>query len=281
FAAQQPVGPGGDASFDGVQVQLTPTTLFWLTSSNTGYDPSTDKLSAEWYFREGDSAWVGMPEVSGVVDPTSEPGAPGFSGRNLVSQSIPPRCLGTADYRVELYVNGHLAGSAESTANFGTLVPFTDRSVNLEVCHPADWKLSNSSLTGFRDGLQNADKSQGVWLFRYNMTTLPSDVQQLPAAEVADRLLTTSAAASGLFPGTVTAGQAQHQPFQGLDGSTERVFSYPGGGVVEGLAGIDQNDKAVFVAFVYGPKSEFTSADAQNGGLVSVVQSISEYHPGG
>src|SRR5262249_55168626 len=151
----------------GVQVQLSPTTLFWLTSSNTGYDPSTDKLSAEWYFREGDSGWVGMPEVSGVIDPASEPGSPGFSGRNLVSQSIPPRCLGSADYRVELYVNGHLAGSAEAPAKFGSLVPFTDRSVNLEVCHPSDWKLSDSSLTGFRDGLQSADKSQGLWLFRY------------------------------------------------------------------------------------------------------------------
>src|SRR5262249_54263803 len=81
FAAQQPTIDTNDATFDGVQVQLSPTTLYWLTSSNTGYDPSKDKLSAEWYFRQGDSGWVGMPEVSGVIDPASEPGSPGFSGR--------------------------------------------------------------------------------------------------------------------------------------------------------------------------------------------------------
>jgi hypothetical protein len=282
FAAQQPVGPSGDATFAGVQVQLTPTTLFWVTSSNSGYDPSTDKLSAEWYFRENGSAWVGMPEVSGVVDPTTEPGVPGYSGRNLVSQSIPPRCLGTAEYRVELYVDGHLAGTAESPAQFGTLVPFTDRSVNLEVCHPTDWTLSDSSLPGFRDGLQSADKSQGVWLFRYNLTTLPASVQGEAPAQIAQQLLTTSAQGAGLFPSAPAAqGPVQHQPFQGLDGSTEQVFSYSGGGAVEGLAGVDTKDKAVFVAFVYGPQSQFQSSGASQGGLVSVVQSISEYRPGG
>jgi tetratricopeptide (TPR) repeat protein len=283
FAAQQAVGPGGDATFTGLQVQLTPTQLFWQAGANTGYDPSRDRLSAEWYFRENGSAWVGMPEVSGIVDPSREPGAPGFSGRNLVSQSIPPRCVGTADYRVELYVNGHLAGQAEAPATFGSLTPFIDRSVNLEVCRPSDWKLADSSLPGFRDGLSNADHSQGVWLFRYNLTTLPPSLRKLsdPTA-VADQLLTTTAGQSGLFPSGATAqGEAQHQPFQGLDGSTERVFAYPGGGAVEGLAGIDQQDQAVFVALVFGPQSSFQSPDAQQGGLVSVVQSISEYRPGG
>ncbi|HEY7282387.1 MAG TPA: hypothetical protein VID47_12425 [Actinomycetota bacterium] len=282
FAAQQPVAPSGDATFSGLKVQLSPTTLFWLTGSNSGYDPATDALSAEWYFRQNGSAWVGMPEVSGVVDPSAEPGVPGYSGRNLVSQSIPARCLGTAEYRVELYVNGHLAGTAESPAEFGSLVPFTDRSVNLEVCHPPDWTLSDSSLPGFRDGVQSADRSQGVWLFRYNLTTLPASVQGESPAQIAEQLLTTSAQGAGLFPSTPTAqGPAQHQPFQGLDGSTEQVFAYSGGGAVEGLAGIDAKDRAVFVAFVYGPRSRFQSANAAQGALVSVVQSISEYRPGG
>src|SRR6266542_4820356 len=66
-AAAQPAGPSGDASFTGVQAQLTPTTLFWLTGGNTGYDPNSQTLSAEWYFRQSGSAWVAMPEVSGVV----------------------------------------------------------------------------------------------------------------------------------------------------------------------------------------------------------------------
>jgi hypothetical protein len=85
-----------------------------------------------------------------------------------------------------------------------------------------------------------------------------------------------------LFPATPTAqGAVQHQPFQGLDGSTEQVFTYSGGGAVEGIAGIDTKDQAVFVAFVYGPQSQFQSATSAQGGLVSVVQSISEYRPGG
>jgi hypothetical protein len=35
------------------------------------------------------------------------------------------------------------------------------------------------------------------------------------------------------------------------------------------------------VAFVFGPQDAFNSPDAAKGGLVSVVQSISEYRPGG
>jgi hypothetical protein len=128
----------------------------------------------------------------------------------------------------------------------------------------------------------SADKSQGVYLFRYNLTTLPADEQAKSAAQIADDLLIQAAKDSAaLFPSTLTAqGDAQHQPFQGLDGSTERVFAYSGG-AVQGLAGIDQQDQAVFVALVFGPQDAFNAPDAAKGGLVSVVQSISEYRPGG
>src|SRR6266542_666851 len=282
FAAGQPAGPSGDASFTGVQAQLTPTTLFWLTGGNTGYDPNSQTLSAEWYFRQSGSAWVAMPEVSGVVDPRVETTAPQYSGRNLVSSSIPARCLKTEQYRVELYVNGHLAGQAETQAQFGALVPFTDRSVNLEVCHPADWTLADSTLPGFRDALHNADGTQGVVLFRYNLTTLPANLQQLDPSVLTDRLLSATVRSNpDLFPAQASpAGDATHQSFQGLEGSTERLFAYDGG-VAEGQAGIDAKDQAVFVTFVYGPQEAFNAPGAAQGGLVSVLQSISEYRPGG
>ncbi len=282
FAAGQPTGPSGDASFTGVQVQLTPTTLFWLTGGNTGYDPSTQTLSAEWYFRESGAAWVAMPEVSGVVDPRVETTAPQYAGRNLVSSSIPARCLGSEQYRVELYVNGHLAGQAETPAQFGDLRPFIDRSVNLEVCHPADWVLADSTLPGFRDGLHNPDGTQGVYLFRYNLTTLPANVRQLDPADLTDRLLMATVRSNpDLFPAKAAAqGEAAHQSFQGLQGSTERLFGYQGG-FAQGQAGFDPNDQALFVTFVYGPQEAFNAPDAAQGGLVSVLQSISEYRPGG
>ncbi len=282
FAAGQPTGPSGDASFTGVQVQLTPTTLFWLTGGNTGYDPSTQTLSAEWYFRESGAAWVAMPEVSGVVDPRVETTAPQYAGRNLVSSSIPARCLGSEQYRVELYVNGHLAGQAETPARFGDLRPFIDRSVNLEVCHPADWVLADSTLPGFRDGLHNPDGTQGVYLFRYNLTTLPANVRQLDPADLTDRLLMATVRSNpDLFPAKAAAqGEAAHQSFQGLQGSTERLFGYQGG-FAQGQAGFDPNDQALFVTFVYGPQEAFNAPDAAQGGLVSVLQSISEYRPGG
>jgi hypothetical protein len=279
FAAGHAVAPGGSASFTGLQVQLTPTSLFWIARSSSGVDTSTQKVSAEWYFRENGSAWVGMPEVSGAVDPSAFASSPEFAGRNLASSSIPARCLGSDDFRVELYVDGHLAGQAEGTAQFGSLQPFIDRSVNLEVCHPADWDLADSTLPGFRDGLRSPDGSQGVLLFRYNLTTLPSSLQKLEPNDLVDRLLTSTVQSSAaLLPATPTQqGEAQHQPFQGLQGSTERVFAY-GGGVVEGQAGINPQDKAVFVTLVFGPQEAFA---APAGPLLAVAQSIGEYRPGG
>ncbi|MFL5797709.1 MAG: hypothetical protein ACJ77A_07210 [Actinomycetota bacterium] len=282
FAAKAPSDPGGDASFSGVRVQLSPGTLAWFTGGSTGFDPSSQPLSAEWYYRPPGAGWVGMPEVSGVIDASSEPSSPGAVGRNLVSSSIPARCLDPGDYRVELYVGGHLAGQGEAPARFGAMRAFIDRSVNLEVCHPQDWRLADSSLPGFRDGLRNADGSQGVYLFRYNLSSLPAEVQRLPEADLTDRLLTeTVQQSTGLLPAPVTSrGTAQHNPFQGLAGSTENVYGYSGG-FIQGVGGIDPNDKALFVALVFGPRDAFQPSGTSQGVLASVLQSIAEYRFGG
>jgi hypothetical protein len=281
FAAGAPADPGGDASFSGVRVQLSPGTLSWFTDAATGFDAASQTLSAEWYFRPPGAGWVAMPEVSGLVDPRVDTLSPQFAGRNLVSSSIPARCLEDGDYKVELYVGGHLAGQAEGPARFGTLQAFIDRSINLEVCHPQDWELADSSLPGFRDGLTSADRSQGVYLFRYNLTSLPASLQKLAEGDLTDRLITeTLQSNTTLFPSAATTrGQAHHDPFQGLRGPTENVYGY-NGGFIQALAGIDPNDKALFVALVFGPQDAFQSGTTP-GILTSVLQSIAEYRFGG
>jgi hypothetical protein len=179
-------------------------------------------------------------------------------------------------------VGGPLAGEAEGPAQFGTMKAFIDRSINLEVCHPEDWQLADSSLPGFRDGLRSADGSQGVYLFRYNLSGLPADVQKLPEPDLTDELLTeTVQKSTGLLPAAATSrGTAQHNPFQGLQGPTENVYGYSGG-FIQGLAGIDPNDKALFVALVFGPRDAFQPTGNSQGILASVLQSIAEYRFGG
>lgn len=271
--------PRGNASFAQVQAQVLPTVLQWFTAGPKGYDNKKNVLSVQWYTRTGDHAWIGIPEVSGRIDPRLEPNAPRFSSRNLTSGSIPPRCTETGDYRVELYVDGRLAGDNSATVAYGSLQAFIDRALNLEVCHPKDWRLSKYVLPGFRQGLVSPDGSKGVFLMRYDLAMIPKNLRDRPTAQVTDALLQSTVRTSPfLLPGKRTGVSApQHQSLMGLVGSTQRSFSYEGG-LAYGQCGIDRRDGAAFVALVFGPQTSF----AQPGGdLVPVVASLSEYRYGG
>jgi tetratricopeptide (TPR) repeat protein len=278
-AAGTPTQPSGDARFGTVQAQALPTSTAWAAQSAAGYDPAKDVLSVQWYTRQRGGPWIGIAEPSGPVDPRVEPTVPRYSTRNVTSSSVPARCLGAGDYRVELYVNGHLAGQAETKAAFADLVPTIDRTLNLEVCHPADWKVSNHSLPGFRAGLVSPDGARGVYLVRYDLSLLPARLRGLPTDQITAGLLqSTLATAPYLLPGKVTKRSAlQHQASLGLPGSTQQSFAY-GSGLAFGQASIDPRDKAAFVTLVFGPRSSFVPP---SGDLLPVVGSLSEYRFGG
>ena len=271
--------PEGEANFGQVQAQVLPTVMQWFTSGAQGFDAKRNVLSAQWYSRTGDHTWIGLPEVSGRIDPRVEPGVPRFSSRNVTSASIPPRCNGTAEYRVELYVDGHLAGDASTEVDYGSLQAFIDRALNLEVCHPKEWRLSKFGLPGSRQGFVSPDGAKGVFLVRYDLALVPANLRDKPREQVTDALLQSTIQTSPfLLPGKVAGTSApQHQALMGLQGSTQRSFSY-GSGLAYGNCGIDPKDGAAFVALVFGPPQSF----AQPGGdLVPVVASLSEYRYGG
>ena len=124
------------------------------------------------------------------------------------------------------------------------------------------------------------DGTDGVYLFRYNVTGLPESLKDLEPGDLTDRLMTATIGRSGtLFPAPVTAeGAAAHAGFQGLQGPTERTFGYTGG-YVQGQAGMDPRDGAVFVTLVFGPQDAFVGTSGSPGDLAAVVQSIGEYRP--
>ncbi|HZQ66191.1 MAG TPA: hypothetical protein VFA66_13300 [Gaiellaceae bacterium] len=279
-AAGSVVEPHGAASFPAVQAQVTPTSVAWASPGETGYTPGSDVLSVQWYARAAGNPWIGLPEVSGPVDPRAEPGLPHYSARNLTSSSTPPRCLGGGDYRVELYVNGHLAGSAQASVGYGSLRASIDRALNLEVCRPEDWQFSKHDLPGFRQGFVSRDGSRGVYLVRYDLSLLPARLRELPTSQLTEALLDSTASTSAfLLPGGKLTGRTavQHQPSLGLPGSTQRSYGYAGG-LAYGQCAIDEQDKAALVTFVFGPQTAF----AQPGGsLIPVVLSLSEYRSGG
>jgi hypothetical protein len=279
IAAGHETEPAGAASFTGLQVQVLPTTVTWLSGGATGYDPQRNVLSAQWYTRTGDNAWIGMPEVSGPVNAQLEPSLPRYSSRNITSSSIPPRCLGTGDYRVELYVDGHLAGEAETRVKYGSLQAFIDRALNLDACRPSTWRFSRFTLPGFRQGFVSDDGSRGLYLIRYDLSLLPAKLRIRPTAQITESLLESTVQSSQfLFPRKLTAESAvTHQPSMGLPGSSQRSF-FAGSTLAYGQCAIDTGDKAAFVTIVFGPQLEFLPPD---GSLIPIAASLTEYRYGG
>jgi tetratricopeptide (TPR) repeat protein len=278
-AAGRVTEPGQASSFDNPQVQVTPTSVAWATAGASGFAPERDVLSVQWYTRQPGQPWIGLPEVSGRVDPRVETSVPRYSARNLTSSSIPPRCLGAGDYQVELYLHGRLAASTETSVSYAPLKAYIDRALNLEVCHPADWQFSKYSLPGFRQGLVSVDGARGVYLIRYDLSLLPAKLRKLPTEQITDGLLTSTVTTTQyLLPARVSRTSAvQHQPSIGLQGSSQRSFAYAGG-LAYGQCAIDEKDKAAFVTLVFGPQASFQAPD---GDLLPVVISLSEYRFGG
>src|SRR5207244_11256153 len=82
-AAGSVVEPQSGATFPTLQVQVTPTTVAWASAGETGYARGSDVLSVQWYARTAGNPWIGLPEVSGRIDPRAAPAVPRYSARNL------------------------------------------------------------------------------------------------------------------------------------------------------------------------------------------------------
>lgn len=86
-AAGRVAGAGQGPSFAGLQAQVTPTSVAWATAGGRGFAPERDVLSVQWFTRKSGQPWIGLPEVSGRVDPRVETAVPRYSARNLTSSS--------------------------------------------------------------------------------------------------------------------------------------------------------------------------------------------------
>ena len=78
------------------------------------FDPAHDVLSAQWEYQDPlHGEWAVLPQISGPVTPGGLLSlSPGYASNNpsYVSNTSPATCLPPGHYRVQLFVNGHLAG---------------------------------------------------------------------------------------------------------------------------------------------------------------------------
>jgi tetratricopeptide (TPR) repeat protein len=151
-----------------VTIAVSSTAAQWDASTEQ-VNPKEDVLVAIWYlyreYRPGKWVWHAIPALSGRV----EVGDDGRFRRSRSYATTPYRCLQSGRFKVELYVNGQLAGAGPSDDGTVTLPELDHREfpdLSLRLCYPKDWRPTGRALAGLVQGFESADGARAVHMFR-------------------------------------------------------------------------------------------------------------------
>jgi tetratricopeptide (TPR) repeat protein len=244
--------------FTNAAVQVFGGELQW-TANVAGYDANSQEVSTQWYY-EGPAklGWAVLEPVSGVSTPSPDSSG-GVNGYYYITHylQVAVQCLQPGNYRVEVYVNGHLSASAQTTAALPPLVAGAMPDVGTSMCRPPDWKTDtgSSTLQGFSNGLVNSDHSAGAYVLRFQNPSVPAGTDALTEAKAfRDEFFSLT----GFLPSGASP-QLQEELtdayFLGFDGANEAYYDYDGGSLRIG-SGVAA-DGAVIVGLVFGPTAQW------------------------
>jgi hypothetical protein len=147
---------------------------------------------------------------------------------------------------VEVYVNGHLAGTASTPADFGPLRTVVDQGLNAGFCIPTDWIQNPVSKAGVTQAWHTPDASEGIAVIR---ATVPGDQTSVNVQKILDIGVRKFAAA--FLPPLQGPTAPQHFLFMGLTHQLEQAYRYQGG-IIQAGAGYDPGEGAVVVGIAFG-----------------------------
>jgi tetratricopeptide (TPR) repeat protein len=272
---ESPDPPEGDPrTADNVQINVNAGSLNW-SARIPGLQQDRDHVSVQWYYRDPDKvAWTVLPAASGgytKLPPATFRGADGY-GQRSPFLSASGDCLHDGSYRVEIYINGKLAGSTEKDFTLGSLKGHRLLDVGVAGCIPEDWKHIAKAVRGFENGFASRDGSAGALFFRYQDVAVGGSSD--PHVNSSKYLSLTMDAFKDQFPSAPRFEQTpSYQFFMTLDGSDIQFFSYPGGRVQVG-AGVNKIDGSVLVGIVYGPPDSFTTLTSTSAAIFSSLVEI-------
>jgi tetratricopeptide (TPR) repeat protein len=202
----------------GVQAEPDPGHALYVIGSPHGFNPTYDLLSAQWEYQDPvHHEWAVLPELSGPVTPGGLVSLhPGYVSNNpsYVSTSTPSTCLPPGKYRVQLFVNGHLAGSATAKTNWPSLHAVQFSEVDGAVCVPEGWNPFPNLGAG-ADGYAAGDDSSGAFLLSIPKSAIESIAYDQPAlASIMQATIRGFASGSNsLLPGLTSATKVRPTRF--------------------------------------------------------------------
>jgi hypothetical protein len=257
-AAAAAAAAAGTVTVDAVTVEVFPAQVQWRATI-TGFDPAHDRMAVQWYrLDHGIGEWGAVPVLSGPLtyervdaggqffrDPTGTYW--GNSSATLV-YDVPPSCIRPGTYRVELYVNGELAGSAkaDSPSEQPDYKPVLARDVGFAMCGLTGWKQVGRD--GISRGFESSDGQRSITVHRVQQAITPGIDVRSAAIE---RLL--RAGDGGVSPGAQEidrTGESHPAVFGGAP-ALWRIFR--SGDEVTVYAAVRLASGAVLVARVSGP----------------------------
>jgi tetratricopeptide (TPR) repeat protein len=258
LGAQTPTGKTGASNFvvnlTGVSASPDPGHALYVVKKYGNFNPNRDVISAQWEYKDPlHGEWAILPELSGPVVPGGvEPIGAGFASSNTsyVSNSHPATCLPEGRYRVELYVNGHLSGTATANGNWSALHAVRFSTVDGAMCVPPGWLAVN---VGAGAGAYIAPgATAGTLIFSIPKATLGPSNNEKGLASLMETLVRSLSGSGGLLPNVQSTSKPSSTPFfmSSSNGQYEQ-WTWASGQVLSGV-GTSTNGQ-VYVGVAWGP----------------------------
>jgi hypothetical protein len=252
-----------------LQLVVTPSLVqFAIPKADAAsIDPSRDVVVAEWYYDDpAGHGFAVLPELSTRVPLQQATDGGWFSLEDYLPVPSPPRCLPSGTYKVEVYVNGHLAGTETAPADFGSERTVTDAGLNAGFCVPSTWVQNAKSTPGVTQAWTAPDASEGIAVIR---ATLPGTSTSVNVPKILD--IGVRKFAGAFLPPLSGPTAPDHFFFMGLRDQLELTYRYRGGFIRAG-AGFDPGEGAVVVGIAFGPTKDSIPVDRVFQSLSSLQQ---------
>ena len=262
-SGHKPSPSGAPVQIKSISAQPDPGHALYEITKPGNYDPFKDVLTAEWEYKDPlHGEWATLPELSGPVAAggLSQITSDSYASNNVsyVADSYPATCLPSGDYRIQLYVNGRLAGQSTTNAGWPALHAVRLSDVDAAMCVPSNFEALSNTSPG-EDAYFAPNGSSGALILSIPKAASPSIASSAGGLDSLMDVIVRGFASGGILPGLASAGKASATPFfmSSSDGQDQQ-WSYAHGQV---LSGVGVSGGQIYVGLAFGPNnSELTQA---------------------